>query len=254
MPAEPPQTTIISKPQARVLVHMTYLEVAVHALERARHAAMLEHKALQCMGRAQHSNATSERASHHYSKQMAEAAMTAVVFAAFTLEAYMNGVSAVELSKRLFETVDRLNLPGKCVIVPALISSDKGLGFEDDIVGRVAKLQKLRNELAHPYCRFSRPKSGFGGRHSRGIATVLRLRRQRELFAYASKLLRCYSPIYPLRVGPHLRGCSQACFCARTQKPRADLSATAYRSQSMVDPLRDGSLTARNCLDVDLIH
>jgi len=76
-------------------------------------------------------------------------AMVAIVFSAFTLEAYINNYAARKRSNAFFkEHLDNLDFVGKWVVIPELFT---GRRFPKDkqCYQYLEELKKLRNELVH---------------------------------------------------------------------------------------------------------
>ncbi|GAI76964.1 unnamed protein product [marine sediment metagenome] len=74
---------------------------------------------------------------------------TVIVFAAICLEAFINDYASMNLSKSLFEKIERLELRNKWVIVPKLVTG-KEFDTGSKAFQLLEQLTRSRNKLVHP--------------------------------------------------------------------------------------------------------
>ena len=114
-----------------------FTKIAVENLELAR------------MQRQQASSANSVNEHVAFIMQSRQYAIVAVIFSAFTLEAYINNYAARKRSNAFFkEHLDNLDFVSKWVVIPELFTG-KRFPKDKQCHQYLEELKKMRNELVH---------------------------------------------------------------------------------------------------------
>ncbi len=152
-------STRATQPRTRTILHWTYLEIAQSALESSHRAERLEKMCRERSGRAAGGGAGAvndeelhwaEIASGH---EKSGQAIVAIIFSALTLEAYANSIAHQRLSHLYRNTLDKLDLPGKWIVIPKMAFGE-GLDPAGEVIGRIRRLHKERNALIHTHPAF----------------------------------------------------------------------------------------------------
>jgi hypothetical protein len=138
-----------------VALHWTYLEMVCSNVETAIYAEEIHDVLWAEVCRRggvregdEDGRALVDMCIYHFAHQRGDAVLGAMIMSALALEAVINTVAKERLTRFEREALDKVDLPGKWVFVTRL-AFPPGIDPGNELIGRIARLQKQRNDLVH---------------------------------------------------------------------------------------------------------
>ena len=135
----------------QVMLHWTYLEMVSQELEVIRHCegseAILQ-RLIQLQPPPPNREELIDIFVYHYWARRNHSILKTMILSAMALEAYINNVAKQKLSGFDRDSLDKLDLPSKWVIIPK-IAFGRGPDAGSDLIARIKYIQKERNFLVH---------------------------------------------------------------------------------------------------------
>lgn len=134
-----------------VQLHVTYLEMLGEQVEAVHEMGNYQSKILSRLEGTQddvHRKSLADLAARHYGELRRHSIINCMVFSALALEALINSVAKDHLPSFERESLDRLDIAAKWVIIPRL-AFGRGIDPGSDLIKRIKNVQKNRNFLVH---------------------------------------------------------------------------------------------------------